>query len=62
MGKSIYILNHYTAFVILLGTKSQLARQNMPKYINSVNHTVYIINSSRSSKEEAESIRAANRF
>lgn len=32
------------------------------QYINAVNSTVYLIDPSRSSKEEAESIRATNKF
>ncbi|KAK7130471.1 hypothetical protein R3I93_019961 [Phoxinus phoxinus] len=85
MGNSIYILHHYTAWVILSGDSTQIARQSLSKvnlknyqaivsfvninkvhwkllYINAVNHTVYLVDPSKSYSEKADSIHAAKKF
>ncbi|XP_034414888.1 uncharacterized protein LOC117748879 [Cyclopterus lumpus] len=62
MGTSIYILNHFTAGVILFGDREHVARHCLSKYVNAVNHTVYLVDPANCSTEEAESKLAATKI
>ncbi|KAF3848888.1 hypothetical protein F7725_015385 [Dissostichus mawsoni] len=76
LGTRIYILNHYTAGVILFGEREEVRRHTLSKihfdsygaivsfvhYINAEESTVYLADPARNSAEQAESDNAAKKF
>ncbi|XP_034071046.1 uncharacterized protein LOC117545401 isoform X1 [Gymnodraco acuticeps] len=61
LGTRIYILNHYSAGVILFGKREEVRKHTLSKYINAEESTVYLADPARNSAEQAESDNAANK-
>ncbi|KAI4798480.1 hypothetical protein KUCAC02_022031 [Chaenocephalus aceratus] len=58
-GNTIYILNHYTAGIILFGERTQLSRHGLPKYLFPAIRSVFLVDPAANSEEKAYSENAA---
>ncbi|MEQ2289106.1 hypothetical protein AMECASPLE_029652, partial [Ameca splendens] len=59
---TIYILNHYTAGVILFGDRTELPRKSLHKYINTKASTVFLMDPAQLSSELEDSKNASKRI
>ncbi|XP_034074146.1 uncharacterized protein LOC117547477 isoform X2 [Gymnodraco acuticeps] len=58
----MYLLNHYTAGVILFGDRTQLTSHRLPKYIHANTSTVFLVDPAQSIKQLDDSEHAAKRI
>ncbi|XP_058610231.1 uncharacterized protein LOC131526126 [Onychostoma macrolepis] len=65
LEKTIYVLDHYTATVILFKNRITVRKHSLPKYISAADvqmHRVYLVDPSSNAAEEADSEVAAQKF
>ncbi|XP_026012681.1 uncharacterized protein LOC113015007 isoform X3 [Astatotilapia calliptera] len=62
LGSKVYILNHYTAGVILFGKREMMRRHCLSKYLSKADSCLYLVDPARNKRELEESKVAAQKF
>nr|XP_020481286.1 uncharacterized protein LOC109975125 isoform X3 [Labrus bergylta] len=62
LGNTIYILNDFTAGIILFGKRDQRSRHSLPRFIFPEISSVFLVDPMANKLEEAESAHAAKRL